>query len=328
MDSRYNVKWNNFHSALEMGFYELLENEKMVDVTLIAEGGYLKAHKIILSISSLYFQELFEAHPCQHPFIVLKDVQYQELANMVDFMYKGEVDVQQENLASFLKLAETLKVKNFFIGEKQDNNLEILPSTSQHNKSLSSPVGVKIETQEIDLDDSNAEELDDSLVDEERQTKKERSSSIRATRQSIRFIKNPRVHLVRLPEQGLDDYLKNDNKFLQDRPRNNSGLMDFNNAGLSRDQSTKGAIKHQKKKPSVFSRHSSPIWEFFHKTNQHSVCKKCGQKYKGGKHLSNFKRHLEVKHPYLFKIFLNRTMKQVESKGHQKSYSNFQNFKN
>mgnify|MGYP006989433394 FL=1 len=30
---------------------------------------------------------------------------------MLDFMYKGEASVRQEDLAAFLKLAETLKVK-------------------------------------------------------------------------------------------------------------------------------------------------------------------------------------------------------------------------
>lgn len=36
---------------------------------------------------------------------------HQELADMLDFMYRGEASVRQEDLAAFLKLAETLKVK-------------------------------------------------------------------------------------------------------------------------------------------------------------------------------------------------------------------------
>lgn len=41
----------------------------------------------------------------------MKDVGHQELADMLDFMYRGEASVRQEDLAAFLKLAETLKVK-------------------------------------------------------------------------------------------------------------------------------------------------------------------------------------------------------------------------
>ena len=33
------------------------------------------------------------------------------MADMLDFMYRGEANVRQEDLAAFLKLAETLKVK-------------------------------------------------------------------------------------------------------------------------------------------------------------------------------------------------------------------------
>jgi len=50
-------------------------------------------------------------NPCKHPIVILKDVGHQEMADMLDFMYRGEANVRQEDLAAFLKLAETLKVK-------------------------------------------------------------------------------------------------------------------------------------------------------------------------------------------------------------------------
>lgn len=50
-------------------------------------------------------------NPCQHPIVILKDVGYQELTDMLDFMYRGEANVKQQDLPSFLRLAETLKVK-------------------------------------------------------------------------------------------------------------------------------------------------------------------------------------------------------------------------
>lgn len=43
--------------------------------------------------------------------IFLKDVKFADLKALVDYMYKGEVNVAQEQLSSFLNTAEALNVK-------------------------------------------------------------------------------------------------------------------------------------------------------------------------------------------------------------------------
>lgn len=47
-------------------------------------------------------------HP--HPIMYLKDVGYDELKAIIEYMYKGEVNVAQSSLPKFLKTAEGLKV--------------------------------------------------------------------------------------------------------------------------------------------------------------------------------------------------------------------------
>jgi len=47
-------------------------------------------------------------------FIFLKDVSFPDLRALVDYMYKGEVNVAQEQLASFLQTAEALDIKGIF----------------------------------------------------------------------------------------------------------------------------------------------------------------------------------------------------------------------
>jgi hypothetical protein len=54
---------------------------------------------------------LFTTNPCKHPIVILKDVQYNDLKTMVDFMYYGEVNVSTEQLPQILKTAEMLKIK-------------------------------------------------------------------------------------------------------------------------------------------------------------------------------------------------------------------------
>lgn len=96
---------------MSSGFHSLLESEHLVDVTLAAEGRYLKAHKIVLSVCSQYFKELFSVNPCKHPIVILKDVSYTALKDLLQFMYQGEVSVSQEELSTFMKVAETLQIK-------------------------------------------------------------------------------------------------------------------------------------------------------------------------------------------------------------------------
>lgn len=69
---------------------------------------------------SPFFQNLFISNPCKHPIVILKDVRFVDLKAIIDFMYRGEVNVSQDQLSALLKTAETLKVKGLAeVTEKQ-----------------------------------------------------------------------------------------------------------------------------------------------------------------------------------------------------------------
>lgn len=50
------LRWNNHQSNIISVFEQLLQSESFVDVTLAVEGMTLKAHKVVLSACSPYFQ--------------------------------------------------------------------------------------------------------------------------------------------------------------------------------------------------------------------------------------------------------------------------------
>ncbi|XP_049819901.1 broad-complex core protein isoforms 1/2/3/4/5 isoform X1 [Aethina tumida] len=108
---QFSLRWNNFHSNLTSGFHQLLEAADMVDVTLAVDGHFLQAHKIVLSICSPYFKQMFKLNPCKHPIVILRDVGHEHMKDILEFMYMGEVSVLRENLSAFLKTAELLQVK-------------------------------------------------------------------------------------------------------------------------------------------------------------------------------------------------------------------------
>lgn len=67
--------------------------------------------QMVLSACSPYFNALFVHHPEKHPIVILKDVPYSDMKSLLDFMYRGEVSVDQERLTAFLRVAESLRIK-------------------------------------------------------------------------------------------------------------------------------------------------------------------------------------------------------------------------
>jgi len=119
-DQRFSLRWNNYQSHLVTAFESLLDEKDFIDVTLGVEGRKLPAHKMLLSACSPYFRELLKGNPCQHPIIILRDIKYDDLFSLLQFMYNGEVNVAQDQLNSFLKSAESLKIRGLTDNESEN----------------------------------------------------------------------------------------------------------------------------------------------------------------------------------------------------------------
>lgn len=106
------LRWNNYQSTLQHVFHKLWIAGTFVDVTLVVEGRRIDCHKVVLSACSSYFEHILRDHSSHpHPLILLHDLPYTAVEALVTFMYRGEVNVSQEQLAALLKVAETLRVK-------------------------------------------------------------------------------------------------------------------------------------------------------------------------------------------------------------------------
>ena len=81
-------------------------------MTLACEDSeQIEAHKVILAASSPFFEKILQRNKHPHPLIYLRGFQSQDLLAILDFLYFGEANVFQENLDSFLAIAEELKLK-------------------------------------------------------------------------------------------------------------------------------------------------------------------------------------------------------------------------
>jgi len=167
-DQRYSLKWNNYQNQLVTAFESLLAQQDFVDVTLGVEGKRLLAHKMLLSACSPYFRELLKSNPCQHPIIIIKDLKYEDVESLLHFMYNGEVNVAQESLDSFLKSAESLKIRGLTENDSMSSDRQAIPSSARRKRSNHTDVISKLNETQLKrevVEISNEEEITENNPD-------------------------------------------------------------------------------------------------------------------------------------------------------------------
>ena len=126
MSEKLCLKWNDFQENVNTAFGNLREGNDFADVTLACEDGQqIEAHKVILAASSPFFESLLKRNRHPHPLIYMRGMKFEDLLAIIDFLYCGEANVFQENLDSFLAIAEELKLKGL-VGQTEgvENKLE------------------------------------------------------------------------------------------------------------------------------------------------------------------------------------------------------------
>ena len=136
MSEKLCLQWNEFRDSAVKTIGNLREDKDFTDVTLVAaDGTPFEAHKVILANSSPFFQKILKKN--QHPqqLIYMRGVESDDLLAVVNFLYCGEANVYQENLDSFLAIAEELQLKGLMgkinIEEEISTKAEL---PSQENK--------------------------------------------------------------------------------------------------------------------------------------------------------------------------------------------------
>ena len=126
------LKWNDFQENTISSFEVLRNDQEFADVTLACEDGtQVEAHKVILASSSPFFMEILKRNKHPHPLIYMRGIKADDMVAMVDFLYYGEANVNQDNLDTFLALAEELKLKGL-TGSAGNNEQEHVPEKLSH----------------------------------------------------------------------------------------------------------------------------------------------------------------------------------------------------
>ena len=91
------------------------------DVTLVCDDNQqIKAHRIILTACSPFFNTVLKSNNHSHPMIYMRGTKAKDMAAIVDYIYNGEANIFQEDMDGFLALAEELKLKGLANADSED----------------------------------------------------------------------------------------------------------------------------------------------------------------------------------------------------------------
>ena len=125
---KFCLSWNDFEANISSALKELQRDADFFDVTLVCDDiELIQAHKVILSACSPFFKTTLKHIPHQHPLLYLKGVMYNDLVRVLHFMYHGEVNIEQDELKSFLAVAEDLTVKGLTLDKSSIHKIAIQP---------------------------------------------------------------------------------------------------------------------------------------------------------------------------------------------------------
>merc|ERR1712243_523010 len=111
MSEKFSLRLHEFQLNTANNYGKLRINSDFKDVTLVGDDHkVILAHKVIMSSSSEYFKSILTQHNHSHPLICLDGVNSEDIENVLDFIYKGEVQVSQEDLNRFLQISHKLKI--------------------------------------------------------------------------------------------------------------------------------------------------------------------------------------------------------------------------
>jgi len=115
------LHWNDFAANITNTLHDLKEDKDFTDLTLVCADKQVEVHKVVLASSSNFFRRVLKNVKHSHPLIYLSGIKFKDLEAVLSFMYLWQVKLAQEDLDSFLALAEELEVKGLTPGENLSN---------------------------------------------------------------------------------------------------------------------------------------------------------------------------------------------------------------
>ena len=111
MSDKLCLQWNDFEKNVANAFRNLRKDNEFADLTLVCEdGNQIEVHRVVLSSSSPFFKTLLAKNKHPNPIVYMRGIKSGDLSAVVDFLYHGEAKVFEEDLDTFLAIAEDFQL--------------------------------------------------------------------------------------------------------------------------------------------------------------------------------------------------------------------------
>lgn len=97
-------------SKAKHSFGKLWDRDDLSDVKLCCDQHEFQVHRFLLAACSPYFRKLFQTNPTTNLKIVIEDVHKDHLERMLLYMYRGAIEIKDENLEEFCTLLEKFEI--------------------------------------------------------------------------------------------------------------------------------------------------------------------------------------------------------------------------
>ena len=131
MGTQVQIQSEEFIHNAKRTFSKLKNKTEYHDVTLVCDDidtNSISAHRVVLSVASKYFDKVLKINKSPHPLICLEGINLKFLNHILDYIYYGELMIQENDLSEFLKIAKRLKLEGIMLprmGER-DNSSSLL----------------------------------------------------------------------------------------------------------------------------------------------------------------------------------------------------------
>ena len=152
MAEKFCLKWNDFQANVTSSFRKLRNTDDFYDVTLVSDDHQqVSAHKVVLASSSEYFNKILKKNKHSHPLLCLNGVKSNDLHNILDYIYNGEIQIYQDNLDTFLEIAQRFQLEGL-IQQEEEEKVVLNNYKNVKNETWSEDINMPVVS---DVSDSN-----------------------------------------------------------------------------------------------------------------------------------------------------------------------------
>ena len=181
MDSLIHYEVERYKELLSDNFERILQEDSNVDGTaifIVVENEVFEVHRQILEASSEFFKRILSTHTSNDKveiysislwspsiFIYMKEYEADDIRNVVQYLYSGEIMTEVSNFLRFTYIATELELFGFHSKELEERNMD---DSKSNDEDYDNNVDDDVEDNETEMQTNQSRKRRRSLAPEQK----------------------------------------------------------------------------------------------------------------------------------------------------------------